>query len=547
MMIDRDLWAASRLSDRRLLLLTLHVTIGASHLPQALMLSIALAGAVTGQLADTVRGAAVVVLVAAARSGLMIWRARVAADHGEQVRRALRERALRRSLAAGGVHNPTRRVGATRLTVTDGVEGVDAYVTGYIPAVVAVVVLCPVTVVVLAVLSPWVGLAAAGAVLVSLTAPMIWRRTLAARSWTHWDTFESLASDYQEALRGMKTLRTLGATPQARERIQGRSDELHRATVSTMRVSLVDTAFIDVAVQGGTVAAALLAAWDAAHGQEPAVATYLVLLLAGEAFRPVRDLAAAWHAGYRGVSAVAGLRGLDAFTPPAVEPGAAAGAPAPVSSATELVVSDVRAGYTDDVLTGVTFTAPAGGLTVVVGESGTGKSTLLDVLLGLLPVRTGHITLDGERLDPRVIATVAQRPLLLDGTIGENIRLARPDVSEAQVWEAVDAVGLRTDLSHMPARLDTPVGESGRALSGGQRQRVALARALLSGRPLLLVDEPTASLDAETGADVATTLAEVARDRIVVVVTHDDTVVRAASRVFRLRDGRLTRGDGAHV
>ncbi|CAM5331665.1 Vitamin B12 import ATP-binding protein BtuD [Streptomyces fumanus] len=234
------------------------------------------------------------------------------------------------------------------------------------------------------------------ALLLALAGPRAWDRLLAERGKDHWDTYEGLGADYLEALQGMPALRAAGAVGRTRERLERRSAALHRATVAKLRVSLVDTGITDLAVQGGTAAAALLACWSAVTGATAATGTYLMLLLASECFRPVRDLAREWHAGYLGASAADGIAALRTAPPAVPDEGTA---PARWPGPPDVRFEDVDFTYDGadaPALRGVTFTAEAGRTTAIVGPSGAGKSTLLALLLRHHDPRGGRVLLGGR-------------------------------------------------------------------------------------------------------------------------------------------------------
>ncbi|NLU78514.1 ABC transporter ATP-binding protein [Micromonospora sp. HNM0581] len=198
-------------------------------------------------------------------------------------------------------------------------------------------------------------------------------------------------------------------------------------------------------------------------------------------------------------------------------------------------------------LTGVDLTLRPGEVVGIVGGSAAGKSTLLHLLLRLAQPTRGRITVNGVDIGGVSLASwlsqvslVPQDPGLLDGTIAENVRFLRSDISDADVRRAVRAAGLDEDLRNWPQGLAQQVGPLGRALSGGQRQRVALARALAGQPRLLVLDEPTSALDAHTEAIVRHTIEQVRQHAAVLVVTHRASTLSACDRVLELRDGRLT-------
>ncbi|NGN93705.1 ATP-binding cassette domain-containing protein [Nocardioides sp. KC13] len=528
----------------------LQVLVTATYLPQAYALAQGLFAVVAGDGDRAVTAALWIAAIVAARWLLSWAHARAAARLGEDVRLGVRDEALRGVLVPEALHDPGRRDGGLRTALVDGVDGVDAYVTRYLPALAQAFLLIPVVTVLLVVVHPPAGLAAGLAAVAALTAPLLWKRLMRRRSDEHWDTYEGLGSDLLEALRGMSTLRLLGRVDQTRARLARRSEDLHRATVRAMRTSLLDTALIDLAVQGGTLAAAGLALVASVTGSGvPPAELYLALMLVSEVFRPIRDLSGAWHAGYLGTSAVPALRRLGVGGA-----GAVTGTPAAddrdATPAGALVLDDVSFAYPGGpaILDGVRATFEPGAVTAVVGPSGAGKTTLLDLVLTHLSPTSGRVLLGGRPVRTSEVAVVSQRPVLFEGTVRENLRVSRPDASEADLWRACTAAGIEQEVRSLPAGLDTPIASAGASLSGGQRQRIALARAVLSDRPVLLADEPTSALDPAAAQTVTETLARLATDRIVVVVAHREESLDGVERVLELARGRLTPLlDGSHV
>lgn len=326
MIVHPELRRAALRARRPLLTATLlQGAVTLTHLGQAVLLAVALAHLArghTGQLPWLLAG---VLAVVTARAGLGTWQRRTATRAGAEVRVALRDELLAHLGRLGPAHLTTARAGAVRTTLVDGVEGVDAYVSRYLPQLLITLTVPPLVLVALAAVEPTALLGLVPALLLALAGPRAWDRLLAARGKEHWDTYEGLGADYLEALQGMPALRAAGAVGRTRERLEKRSAALHRATVAKLRVSLVDTGITDLAIQGGTAAAALLACWSAVSGSTTATGTYLVLLLASECFRPVRDLAREWHAGYLGASAADGIAALRTAEPAVHDTGTASG------------------------------------------------------------------------------------------------------------------------------------------------------------------------------------------------------------------------------
>lgn len=202
--------------------------------------------------------------------------------------------------------------------------------------------------------------------------------------------------------------------------------------------------------------------------------------------------------------------------------------------------SEVTFGYDPKhpVLRDISFTAPAGKVTALVGRSGVGKTTALGLVADFWQPQAGSITIGGRdvrSIDPmREVAMVFQDVYLFSGTIRENLSLAKPGASEAEIAQAAASAGLDSVLANLPQGLDTPVGPSGNALSGGERQRVAIARALLKDSPVLLVDEITSALDSVTEATLGQAIRELAAGRTVLMVAHRPATIAWADQVIDL-------------
>ncbi|MFF8634268.1 ABC transporter ATP-binding protein/permease [Streptomyces pilosus] len=547
MIVHPELRRAAGRARRPLLAATLlQGAVTLTHLAQAVLLALGLAGLARGDTGPLPWLLAAVFAVVAVRAGLAVWQRRTATRAGALVRVGLRDELLVRLGRSGPAYLTAARAGAVRTTLVEGVEGVDAYVSRYLPQLLITLTVPPLVLTALAAVAPWSLLGLVPALLLALAGPRAWDRLLTTRGKEHWDTYEGLGADYLEALQGMPALRAAGAVGRTRARLEERSAALHRATVAKLRVSLVDTGITDLAVQGGTAAAALLACWSATTGSTTATGTYLMLLLASECFRPVRDLAREWHAGYLGASAADGLAALRTAEPAVPDSGTV---PAHWQAPPELRFHDVRFTYDGapaPALDGVSFTAPPGRTTAIVGPSGAGKSTLLALLLRHHDPQEGRITLDGRpttayALDSlrQGIAVVSQETYLFHATIADNLRLARPDATDEELTRAARVAGVHDEITALADGYATVLGERGATLSGGQRQRLALARALLADAPVLVLDEATSSVDERREADIVRELTHAARGRTVLVVAHRLAAVRHADRIVVLDHGRV--------
>ncbi|GLW11508.1 HlyB/MsbA family ABC transporter [Microtetraspora sp. NBRC 13810] len=517
-----------------------------AHVAQATLLAVALADVArdrTDRLAVLLAAVAAVLLL---RVFLIRWQRLAAADAGARIRSLLRDELLVQLGRLGAAHSTAARAGALRATVVDGVEGVNTYLSRYLPQFAVVCLVTPVLLAWIATVHAWAAVVLTVAVALTLLVPRLWDRALAERGKEHWDSYEDLAADYLEALQQMPTLRATGAVHRKRETLEDRSRRLHRAIVAKLRVSLVDTALTDLAIQAGTLGAVLLACVSAATGRATGAEAYLLLMLAAECFRPLRDLSREWHAGYVGLSAADGIAALRTARPAVPDSGTLEPS---WPSAPALSFTDVRFGYPGadrPALHGVGFACPAGRTTALVGPSGAGKSTLLALVQRHHDPDAGAVSLDGVDIRElslaalrRTIAVVSQETYLFAASIADNLRLADPGATDQQLVAACRDAGIHDEITALTDGYATVLGERGATLSGGQRQRLALARALLCDAPVLVLDEATSAVDEHREHQITRTLRRVARGRTCLIIAHRLAAVRDADQIVVLDRGHL--------
>jgi len=281
-------------------------------------------------------------------------------------------------------------------------------------------------------------------------------------------------------------------------------------------------------------------------GNMPFEEAFLVLLLAPEFYKPLRELGVHRHAGMEGSAAADRIFEI-LSTPVPLRRGS--GDQGNVSDG--LTIEFLGAGYTYPgsdraAIPDLTLSLPAGTRTALVGRSGSGKSTLVNLLMRFVDPESGIVLANGVRITElpaktwrENVALVPQRPHLFHGSVLENISLARPEASREEVEKAAELAGAAEFIGHLPDGYGTEIGERGARLSGGEAQRMAIARAFLKDAPVLVMDEPTSSLDPESERLVSEAVERLTRGRTVLVIAHRLGTVYGADRIAVLDDGKL--------
>ena len=478
------------------------------------------------------------VVVVAARSALGWAHESVARRAATSVKSTLRVRLARRAAADAVAGVGGRRADLAALAST-GLDAIDPYYTRYLPQLVLAAVVPPVVILQL------FRTDVPAALTVVLTLPLIplfmvlvGKATEAANA-KRWDALQRLGHHFLDVVEGMPTLRAFGRG-RAQAELVGASTERYRTTtMATLRIAFLSSLVLELLATLSVALVAVGVGLRLVDGGLGLQAGLLAILLAPEASAPLRQVGAQYHASAAGV-AVADSMFAVLDGPPAPSGDAAAAVPAGPLTLRVQRLSVAHDGRPRPAPDGLTFHAEPGRVTCLSGPSGVGKSTAVAVLLGHVrptagtaSVVTGGGTEEVGRLDRTewagCIAWVAQDPFVAAGTVADNVRLSRPDATDDEVGDALARAGLA-----LPG--DRPVLARGTDLSAGERRRLAMARALLRRAPVLLLDEPTAGLDAASEAHVLEAVrAEAARGATVVMVAHRPEALAIADAVVEVR------------
>ena len=394
------------------------------------------------------------------------------------------------------------------------------------------------------------------AALLLLTAPLVpifmilLGQAAARKNRAQFSALAALSGRFLDLLRGLPTLRRLGAQLQAQKTIDAAAESYRVRTMAVLRLAFLSTAVLElfaslaIALVAVYLGLGLLGVLPWANGQIPVPyqGALFILLLAPEFYAPLRQLGADYHDKAKAEAAVEALiplyKVVEDISAAPEEVDFVLQTP-PYLRAEYLVVygRDERIR-----LPQFSFCVEAGERVLLRGASGSGKSSLLQALLGFAPY-SGSLWINQHNyadlnlpLLRQSIAYLAQTPPILPLSIAENLRLASPDATDEELQQVLQQVGLWALIQRLPGQMDTQLGERGRGMSGGQLQRLALAQMLLRKAPLWLLDEPTAHLDAQTAAEIMQLLAMLSTGKTVLLVSHDISFAGWVDREIMLTD-----------
>lgn len=469
------------------------------------------------------------------------------------VKIALRQRLFDKLLKLGPSYLQGERTGSVQSTLVDGVEGIEAYLTAYLPQIVVTIVSSIVLILVMAALSWPVALVILGGIVLALFGPRWWDRLLRKHGFNHWAAYGAFQAQLLDSLQGMNTLKAFNASRRRGAELKLESHALYKKTVKQLAVSLIESGIVGLATAAGAAIAVGIGVFQVAHGSMELGKLLIILFLSGECFRPIGDLNKYWHAGFLGISASPNiLQLLDQETQATEKQGI--GIPS-LPKSLAIRIEHLSFSYENSsqvALEDVSFSIEAGETVAIVGKSGSGKSTLVQLLLRFMEASNGRIAING--IDARdyplarlrsLIAVVWQETYLFYGTVADNLRLAKPEATYGEMEAAAQAANAHVFIMALPQGYETVIGERGTTLSGGEKQRLAIARALLKDAPFLILDEAASSVDSANEMAIQDGLERLMINRTTLVIAHRLSTVRHADRIIVMDEGRVVES-GTH-
>ncbi len=469
------------------------------------------------------------------------------------IKTSVRERLVKHLLGLGPVALAHQPAGELINIISEGVENMEAYFSKYLPQL-AKAAFIPVFI--LLVVWP---LDLTSALIMLATAPLIpifmilIGKMAEKKNIRQWETLNGLSTHFLDVLSGLTTLKLFGRSLEQITVITRVSKEFRDVTMDVLKVAFLSALTLELLATISTALVAVTVGLRLVYGEVEFSQAFFVLLLAPEYYLPLRMLGSQFHAGMSGKTAAVDIFRLLQLSGPQAAEGSA---PLPIEQQVAVEFRNVYADYHNgerSALNGISFTLAAGEHVAIVGPSGAGKSTVAALLLTFIAPAAGEILVNGKPLSKlrqtdwlRHIAFVPQWSHLFQGSVADNIRLARPEAPFAEVVAAAKAAGAHAFILKLPNGYDTLVGEGGLGLSGGERQRLAIARAFLQDAPLVILDEAARGLDVYSQTALDAALEKLLAGRTALIIAHRLSTVRQADKIIVLTEGQI-REAGTHT
>ncbi|VEF47555.1 transport ATP-binding protein cydD [Bacillus freudenreichii] len=465
----------------------------------------------------------------------------------EQTGKALRKQLIESYFRLGPRFVQTNGTGQLVTLAMEGIEKVKTFLEIAIPRMIRTFLIPAITVLYVFTLD------VTSAVIMTVTVPIVIifmiLLGLAAQAMAdkQYETYRILSNHFVDTLKGLETLAYLGQSKDHGKQMSRVNRDYRKATIRTLRVAFLSSFALDFFTSLSIAFVAVGLGFRLIDGSISLLPALTVLILAPEYFLPIRQVGTDYHATLDGQVAMEQVETIIGKNERTHETSLNEGMDWTATSSLQINnLSVAHEPSASSVLKNVQFSWKGYGVIGLLGASGAGKSTFIDVLAGFLQPNQGEITVNGERLDSfahegwqKNIAYIPQQPYIFPASLADNIRFYVPDATDDEVENIIVEIGLHSLVEQLPNGIHERIGEGGRTLSGGQEQRVAMARALLSQRPIILLDEPTAHLDIETEYENKQVLLRLFYKKLVFLATHRLHWVKEMDHILVVEQGGI--------
>jgi ATP-binding cassette subfamily C protein CydCD len=521
------------------------LTISQAYFVSATVDGVFLKGQTLAQVSNWLR---IILLVIAGRA-LLTWVTEVSANAvAVKIKTDLRERLFDHILKLGPAYTRGQRTGELTAAAVEGIEALDAYYSQYLPQLV-ISTLVPVSILLFVfpmdLLSGFILLVTAPLipffmVMIGKGAEIVTKR--------QYDTLSRLSAHFLDSLQGLTTLKLFGRSKSHAKNIERVSEQYRDTTLGVLRITFLSALALELLATLSTAIIAVEIGFRLLYKVMEFREAFFLLILAPEFYMPLRALGARFHAGMSGTTAAKKIfEILDTPAPESKVESQKSQIGDLRPSTFDLRLENISYSYPGEsapALENINLTIQAGQRLALVGKTSAGKSTLVNLLLGFIQPTSGQITVNSQLPITdyqfhQYISWVPQKPHLFHDTLAANIRLGKPDATDEEVIQAAKAAHLHDFIETLPDKYETVIGESGARLSGGQAQRLALARAFLKNSPILILDEPTSSLDPETESLLEESTRRLMHGRTTITIAHRLNTIFQADQIIVLDQGRI--------
>lgn len=458
---------------------------------------------------------------------------------GRKVKKELRERVYNKIVKLGVKSTDGMSMAGLTQVSMEGVEQLDLYYSSYLPQF-FFAMLAPVILFLICVWIDWrtslVLLACVPLIPVSIIAVSKYAKKIFVK---YWGKYTSMGDKFLDSVQGLKELKIFKADQAQHGKMNESAEEFRKITMKVLVMQLASTTIMDLVAYGGAGAGIALAICGAAFWGLPPIYALFLCLVAVEFFLPLRAFGSAFHVAMNGASAGKKIISLLNMHDPVWGTEQVSGR--------EIVLDNVTFSYDGkrDVLKHIHMTFPEKGMTAIVGESGCGKSTVVNMLVGAFRPQEGSVTVGGKQLESMFresyyshLAVVSYNTYIFNQTVRENFQLTKANVTDGQIYAALEAVNL-AEFVKGNGGLDKVITEDAANISGGQKQRLALAVNLVADKDIYVFDEATSNIDVESEAIIMHNIKELSKEKSVIVISHRLANVVPADRIYYMENGEV--------